>query len=147
TNWSLGLFASYFGNNRARFILINVCAFLTVVLLALVQKRLMPSSALFFSPKQVYRELYFAHLPSLFSLKEVASMFGLAHYDFTMVEAIKRITNFWLFTGVTPPTTLASSSQIALYVTNSNGPLVSSYAAAVVLTSWIIMLGSGIFSI
>src|SRR5262249_13193553 len=50
TNWSLGLLASYFGNNRIRFIVINACAFFLVFFLAVVQKRLMPSSGLFFSP-------------------------------------------------------------------------------------------------
>jgi hypothetical protein len=129
TNWSLGLLASYFGNNRAKFILINVCALAMIVFLALVQRRLMPSSNLFFSPRAV---VYFE------------SMF--VRYDLTLVEAVKRILNFWLFTGVTPLTELSSSRQIASYVTNGN--LVRfTYAGAVALTSWTIMLGNGIFSI
>jgi hypothetical protein len=89
----------------------------------------MPSSNLFFSPRAV---VYFE------------SMF--VRYDLTLVEAVKRILNFWLFTGVTPLTELSSSRQIASYVTNGN--LVRfTYAGAVALTSWTIMLGNGIFSI
>jgi hypothetical protein len=125
TNWSLGLFASYFGTNRVRFILINVCAFVMVVFLALVQKRLMPSSDLFFLPGSVGRESVWVH------------------YDRTMAEAVKRILHIWLFTGVTPPTALLSS-----VITNINSNLASfTYAGAVALISWIIMLGSGMFGI
>lgn len=92
TNWVMALIATALRRRGREAVIISVGALVTVVLLALLQKLLLPTAALFFIPQSFSNEKQYLAGPSL-----------------------ERIINFLIYTGV------ASEPERLLQLTTSSG--------------------------
>jgi hypothetical protein len=131
TNWSLGVVAAYFHLSQPRFLQVTIGALMAVMMLAGVQKLLLPTAILFYSPSVIHMESVNLHVPH--------TLRGLVQ------QIVARGANFWLHTGVSPKPRLYKSGitpEEKATITSSGLRTVSSLSL-VALGSWTSLLGLG----
>lgn len=131
-NWALGLLTSFFGNTWRRFVVINACALLAVVTLAILQQNVFPLSRLFFVPSSLIHETRYIRVGPSLDLDAINRRAG-------------RLVNFWLFSGAVPAAELSRELwKVKTIVANDQATFADvDRLGKVALIAWSMMLAIG----
>jgi hypothetical protein len=133
TNWMFGLAATYFRFPFSSFVRISSIALVLVAVLAIAQKLIFPTSALFFNPRKVASEYQW--------MQVTEEIKGTGHWT-----PVSNVSSFLLYGAVVPAPMIKRIDEKVTIVQNQDAPVTDNTWAGIIATAaWVLLLTGGIW--